>query len=126
MTAQELADAIGTDLVRGVHERGGRTFIVTRFEYLNGDSIPLYPESRGGEVFVSDLGTTMFACLLRRRESADRLSESIRDACERHGVIFDQGVLRKRVRPDDARADCLAFCQAATDVSRRWGGGGLG
>jgi hypothetical protein len=118
MNAHDLADRICKDIVRGVFERGGRTFIVTRFTYPVGDSVNLYVAEAGGSTRISDLGTTHYVLRIGGIDITETREKFIRSVCALYGVDFEGGtVLSKRINPDAPGEDVLSFCEAVTRIS---------
>lgn len=118
MTIGELARHLCKDIVHGVFERGGRSFIVTRFSYPAGDSVNLYlvPGS-GGELRISDMGTTHHVLRGAGIEMTEARVDTLRKICRAYGVEFDGQAFNRGLSVERAGADVLALCEAITRVS---------
>lgn len=117
MKAADLATRICKDLVRAVAQRGMRTYIVTAFTYPDGESVNLYVENTNGETWLSDLGTTIFkvnTCGLSLTLPRHHFIQAI---CNTYGLQMEDATLRKRLSPNNAASECVAFCEALTRIS---------
>lgn len=113
-----LAQSLCKDMVRGVFERGGRWFIVTRFSYPGGDSVNLYLTPGPGGVAISDMGTTHYAIRVGGVDLTEEREEFVRRVCSSYGVNYGADrSLSKPLRPGSEGRDVLALCEAITRVS---------
>ena len=117
MTARELADKLCKDVVRGVHERDGRSFIVTTFPYPTGDFITLYVRAGPDGTYASDEGMTTYWLAVDGIDLTDIRSDVVRSACLLHEVTFDGESFSRRLGPDSVGADVLSLLQAIARVS---------
>lgn len=117
MLIEELKSRICRDLVFEINQSDELTYAITSFSYPDGDSVNLYFRDLGGEMEVSDEGTTI---RFFRQQQVDLTLDRhaiIKSMCRAHDVEFQHPRLVKRFDISDAGVACLAFCEAVTSVS---------
>jgi Domain of unknown function DUF1828 len=119
MTIAEFRNLLCGDMVRGVYELDGQSFIATRFSYPVGDSVNLYLVDEDGRQKVSDLGTTNY--ILRTKgidPDTDERKRFIQSVCELYGLEVDEDfAFTKAIDEKTAGVDAIVFCEAITRIS---------
>lgn len=113
----QLAKRLCADMVREVATRHGRSFIVTAFEYPDGDTVNLYLESRSGAHRITDAGTTRHKLLIDDREPSDARERQIRYICNSRGIDSAGGIFGRAVDLDRPGPDFVALCEAIVRIS---------
>ena len=112
MNAERLASLVCAELVQEVAAWGDLRYVITRFQYPDGDAIPVYPEPDGT---LSDRGTTLFKLGMCGLEITPGRQETIEAICAQYGVALNDNVLS--VIGNDPSADMLNLCKTVLKVS---------
>src|SRR5882762_5393227 len=97
MTTTDLADRLCKDVVRGVYERGERSFIVTNFTYPVGDSVNLYLSEENDGPWISDRGSTHYMLRVGGVEFTQPRKDIIHAVCVQHRVQFSNNALSRKL-----------------------------
>jgi hypothetical protein len=117
MTVQELYKLVCKDAVRGLYERNGRSFIVTRFSYPSGESVNVYLAGSNGKTHLTDRGTTQYNLGVGGIDLTDQRAEFVDAVCALYDVVLVGNALTKLTSAETAGRDLLVFCEAITRIS---------
>lgn len=112
-----LAARVCSDLVLEVASRHGRTFIVTAFQYPDGDTLNLYLDSRRPIACLTDGGATHRKLRLDGRKMSEPRERLIGQVCATYGIEYSDGAYIRTVDAEKPGADFIRICEAITRIS---------
>lgn len=116
MDAKTLASSVCRDIVKDVSKRGFRSFVITQFQYPDGDYICVYPDKKKNQ--ISDLGNTTYKLRLDHVDTnTDRRRQMIESVCNLYGVKIHDHQIVKDFSDDTVALDFLSLCEAVLRIS---------
>jgi hypothetical protein len=112
MNAERVANEICSELVTSVERWREDIYLITRFQYPDGDQIPIYVESNG---VLTDRGTTIYKLVTAGLELNQSRTDLIDSVCASYGIRFaDEMFCASSESVSDA---VLSLCEALVRIS---------